>query len=75
LLTVVAGAPNVGAQNDGRDIGEFREHEFDHGAAVEIAAVKVEQGKIGRDQLAQVVVADRASTAASQLVKILGHTQ
>jgi hypothetical protein len=64
---LIAGVAEIGADEDGGEVGEFREEVFDDGAAIEFEAVVVEDGGVAGEEAAEVLVADGAGGDA------LGH--
>src|SRR5688572_19742989 len=71
LGAMIPGITNIGAEQDGGDVGKLCEHELNHRAAVEVGPVEIEQREITGDQRAKIVIANGAPIAAAQLEKIL----
>ena len=62
--TTIAAVAAVGPQQYGRNVGEFREHELNDRAAIEIGTIEVKNGCVASHEFSQAMVAHRARATA-----------
>src|SRR5260221_11747183 len=65
MFSLVASFSKVGSQQERRNIGEFRDHEFHNCSGVYLSTVEVEDRNLAIDKRLQILVSDLPGRIAS----------